>query len=216
MKELPRRLWHILGGLSVPAGGFWAPQDIFVPSLISITLAAIGLEIIRCRSPQVNQRFMFIFRALLRGNENSAPTASTYFLVAASTVFVLCDRSVAALALAFAALGDPVAGMVGERWGRVWLTSLGVSPRGSFSLPQAKQVSSQLKGKSLEGSAACLLICLLFGLGFTVLSDLSLWLVVIGAICATAVELFSLRTNDNLSIPLVTAGVMNLILYLPA
>lgn len=213
MRGLPRRLWHIFGGLSVPLSGLWAPQDIFLPSLISITLAAIAVEIARRRSLEVNRRFIFLFGALLRGNESSDLTASTYFLVAASTVFLLCHRSAAALALVFAAVGDPAAGMVGERWGKTWLTREG-SAHSPPGLRLTREVSPQVKGKSLEGSLAFLGACLVAGLALVAITDLVLWQAVAGAFCATAVEFLSLRVNDNLSIPLVTAGVVSLLQYL--
>lgn len=215
MKELPRRLWHILGGLSVPVSGLWAPRDIFFPSLISITLAAIGLEVARHHSPEVNRRFLYIFKELLRESENSSLTASTYFLIASSTVFALCDKSVAALALVFVALGDPVAGMVGERWGKIWLTWQG-SSRQLARLRLRPEHFSEVKGKSLEGSLGCLVACLVTGFGLAAITDLTAWEAAIGALCAAMVELLSFRVNDNLSIPLVAAGVMSLIQYLAA
>lgn len=215
MKELPRRLWHILGGLSVPVSGLWAPREIFLPSLISITLAAIGLEVVRHHSPEVNRRFLYIFRELLRESENSTLTASTYFLIASSTVFALCDKSVAALALVFVSVGDPVAGMVGERWGKIWLTWQG-SSRHPAGLRLRSGHFSEVKGKSLEGSLGCLVTCLIAGFIVAAITDLTFWLVVVGAFCATMVEFLSFRVNDNLSIPLMAAGVMSLIQYLAA
>jgi len=138
MKELPRRLWHIFAGLSLPVAGLLAPQGIFLPALIAITIAALVLDIVRLRSPRVNQRFMISFRALLREREVSTLTGSTYFLIAASIVFIFCDKAIAAIALAFVAVGDPVAGMVGEGWGK-----LRVSPEeGNFSeAPGLREIS---------------------------------------------------------------------------
>jgi glycerol-3-phosphate acyltransferase PlsY len=210
MKELPRRLWHIFGGLSLPAAGLWAPQDIFLPALVSITIAALILDIVRLRSPRVNRRFVASFRALLREREVSTLTGSTYFLIAASIVFIFCDKSIAAIALAFVAVGDPVAGMVGERWGKPR-----VSPEeGNF--PNFAKFPRNLRfrrmgGKSLEGSSACFVACLVVGVILAAVTHVALWVVVVGAICATVVESLPLLVNDNLSIPLVAAGVMSLV-----
>ena len=154
-------------------------ENIFLPALISITIAALIVEIVRLRSPRVNRRLITVFRALLREREISTLTGSTYLFLASSIVFVLCDKSIAAVALAFVVVGDPVAGMVGERWGRLKVSS-------------GKRSGHGLGDKSLEGSVP------------------TLWLVVLGAICATVVESLSLPVNDNLSIPLVAAGVMSL------
>ncbi|HEY4711271.1 MAG TPA: hypothetical protein VIH69_01105 [Dehalococcoidia bacterium] len=214
MKELPRRLWHILVGLALAIAGLWAPQDIFLPVLVAITIAVLILDIVRLWSPRINRRFMIIFRALLREREVSTLTGSTYFLIAASIVFIVCDKSIAAIALAFVALGDPIAGMVGERWGklRVNLEEGQISDFARF--PRNLRFHLRFrgkKGKSLEGSAACFAACLVVGIILAAITHVALWVVVVGAICATVVESLFLLVNDNLAIPLVAAGVMSLI-----
>jgi dolichol kinase len=170
--------------------------DIFLPALISITIAALIVEIVRLRSPRVNRRFVIVFRALLRETEVSTLTGSTYLFIASSIVFVLCDKSIAAVALAFVVVGDPVAGMVGQRWGRL---GAGSGKRSGYGVGD----------KSLEGSIACFAACLLVGVVLAAVTHVALWLVVLGAISATVMELLSLPVNDNLSAPLVAAGVMS-------
>jgi dolichol kinase len=210
MKELPRRLWHIFGGLSLPVAGLLAPQDIFLPALVSITIAVLILDIVRLRSPRVNRRFMISFRALLREREVSTLTGSTYFLIAASIVFIFCDKSLAAIALAFVAVGDPVAGMVGERWGKPRVSSEERNFSDFAKFPRNLRFRGK-KGKSLEGSSACFVACLVVGVILAAITHVALWVVVVGAICATVIECLSLLVNDNLSIPLVAAGVMSLV-----
>lgn len=190
---LPRRLWHIGGGLSIPIAGLFTPENIFLPTLISLTIAFLIFEVVRLKFPRVNRRFLACFHALLRESEASSLTGSAYFLIAASIVFILCDRPIAAIALTFVAVGDPVAGMVRERWD---------SP---LRNPRFR------RGKSLKGSGACLLACLVVGGILAAITQVALWLVVIGAACATAVEFLSLPVNDNLTIPLVAGGVMTMV-----
>jgi dolichol kinase len=100
--------------------------------------------------------------------------------------------------------------MVGERWGK-----LRVSPeKGNFSnfakFPRNLRFRG-MKGKSWEGSSACFVACLIVGVILAAITHVALWVVVVGAICATVVESLSLLVNDNLSIPLVAAGVMSLV-----
>ena len=190
MKELPRRLFHIFGGLSIPIASLLIPQHIFLPALISIPIVFLILELVRLRFSPVNRRFLTCFHALLRENEVSTLTASAYLLIAATIVFVFCDKAIAAMALTFVAVGDPIAGMVGERWGKL-----------------------KIRGKSLEGSVACLAACLMAGTILATIMHVALWVVVLGAICATLVEFLSLPLNDNLIIPLVSGGVMTLVKF---
>jgi len=188
MEELPRRLFHIFGGLSLPIAGLLVPQHIFLPTLVSITIIFLAIEFIRLKFPRVNRCFLSCFRVLLRGREASTLTASAYLLIAATIVFIFYDKSIAVMALTFLAIGDPIAGMVRDKWGKM-----------------------RVKGKSLLGSAACLLSCLIAAAILSAITHVALWLAVIGAICATIIEFLSLLLNDNLTIPLVSGGVMMLV-----
>ena len=190
-KELPRRLFHILGGLSLPVAALLSPQDIFLPTLTIVTLAFLLFEILRLSIPSLNRRFLARFRTLLRDKETSTLTSSSYLLAAAAIVFTLCHYVTAIMALAFLAVGDPTAGIVGQRWRK-----------------------PGLRGKSLIGSAACLASCMAAGAGIALLTHTPPWLALIGALCATITELLSLPPNDNFTIPLLSAGVMSIVLSL--
>ena len=185
MKELPRRLFHIFGGLLLPATGLLLPQDVFLPALISVTVAFLLFEVIRLRSVSVNRWFTHHFQPLLREKEASRPTGSAYLLIAAVITFLLFDKPIAVMALSFVVVGDPIAGMIGETWGK-----------------------RRIRGKSLEGSAACFLACLVIGAILASITGTPLALVIIGAACATLVEFSSLPINDNLTIPLISGGAM--------
>jgi len=197
MRELPRRLWHIFGGLSLLIAGLLVPENIFLPALVSITIVFLLFELIRLKFLWLNRRFLTCFRALLREREASTLTASAYFLIGASIVFILCDKSIAALALTFVAVGDPIAGMIGELW---------VGHTQSLRFPGLK-----VKRKSLRASAVCFVVCVAAGAILASVTHVDLWLMVVGAVCATIVEFLSLPLNDNLTSPLVSAGVMSLV-----
>ena len=65
----------------------------------------------------------------------------------------------------------------------------------------------------MKGSGACLAACLAAGAVLATITHVVLWLALIGAVCATLVEYLSLPPNDNLTIPLVTGGVMSLVKF---
>lgn len=195
MRELPRRLWHIFGGLSLPISGLLAPEEIFLPVLISITITFLIFELIRLKFPPLNRRFLTCFRTLLREGEAATLTASAYFLIAASIVFILCDKSLAAIALTFVAVGDPIAGMVRDLKG---------SP-----LFHPHYLARGVGG--LRGSCACFLACVVVGAILAAITHVAFWLTLVGAVCATLIEFFPLPLNDNLTIPLVSGGAMSLL-----
>jgi glycerol-3-phosphate acyltransferase PlsY len=101
-------------------------------------------------------------------------------------VFWLFEKEIAAMSLCFLAVGDPVAGIVGEKWG-----------------------SKKIWGKSFEGAMACFVSCLVLGicLGNTALS-VSFLAALAGSFCAALVEFLPLHLNDNFTIPIAVAGVM--------
>ena len=197
MRELPRRLWHIFVGLSLPIAGLLVPKDIFLPLLISVTIIFLIFELVRLKFSWLNRRFLTDFGALLREREASTLTGSSYFLIAASVVFILCQQSIAAMALAFVAVGDPVAGMVRDLKGS--------------QLSHTTYRAGEVKDKGLKGSGACFLACVVVGAILAVITPVALWLMLVGAVCATLIEFLSLPLNDNLTSPLVSAGVMSLV-----
>ena len=164
-----------------------APENIFLPALISVTIIYLILELVRLKVPQVNRRFVTCFHTLLREREASTLTSSAYLLMAATIVFVFCDKAIAAMGIAFLAVGDPIAGMVRGRFRRV-----------------------TIRGKSLAGSCVCLVVCLIIGAIVAATTHVALRLAVIGAICATVIEFLPLPPNDNLTIPLISCGIMTL------
>ena len=67
------------------------------------------------------------------------------------------------------------------------------------------------KRKSLEGSLACFLFCILVAL---LVPHLPLWVGAIGALVATLVEAAPLPINDNFSVPLVSGLVMHILIHI--
>jgi len=188
----------------------FSPRDPFVAGLVGLTLTVLLIDIIRLKFPRINERFMTAFRVLLRAKEVSTLTGSTYFLIAASIIFIFCDKAIAAIALAFAAVGDPIAGIVGERWGTMKMSS---EEQKTCRTPKfCRNLRFRwMRGKSWQGNLACFVACLIVGGVLATVTQVALWIVVMGAMCAATVEFVSLPINDNLTIPLVSAGVMNLV-----
>jgi dolichol kinase len=61
--------------------------------------------------------------------------------------------------------------------------------------------------KTLEGSLACFISCLIFGLWWLG----NPWLALLGALTATAAELGNIALDDNIKIPLASGIVMSLV-----
>jgi len=185
---LKRGLFHIFGGLSIVVAGFLLPRIALLISLGIATAIFLTFELIRFRASTVNEWFLSNFRALLREEESSRLTGTSYMLVASIVAFLVFDRDVAIIALSFLAVGDAVATIVGKLIGK-----------------------RRLLGKTLEGDLACLFSCIATGLVFHYVGfGVPLPNILVGAASATIVEAIGLPINDNLTMPLLAGLAITL------
>lgn len=128
-------------------------------------------------------------QGLKRPEESVKFTGSTYFMIGAFLTIFIFNAIIAICAILFLILGDIGAAMFGRAFGK-----------------------TKIYGKkSLQGSLACFVICLVIGL-------IGLWgvpacefIALSGALTATLVELFNPEfLNDNLTIPLASAFAMTM------
>lgn len=183
-----RRLFHVVAGASLAAFVFYGPQNLLLPSLVALAAVAVTLELARQRLTALNRLLVRWLAPLLKGDEDRRITGSTYMLAGALGALLLFDRTPAAVALLFLALGDPVAALVGRPapGPRLW----GKSPVGALAFMAA----------GMSGVGAWVL---LWGLPWH-------WGLVAGAAAAALVELLPLPVDDNLSIPLAAGAVLRL------
>ena len=155
-----------------------------------IAAVLVTLEFIRLViSKRINLWVTSLVSVLMREREISQPWTSTYVVIAGLLVVWLFEKEVAALSLCFLAVGDPAAGIIGERFGRC-----------------------RFWGKSLEGAAVCFISCLIIGLILvTTVFTISIPVVLAGSFCAAVVEFLPLRLNDNFTIPVAVSIVMTVI-----
>jgi dolichol kinase len=187
MSELNRQFVHIAGILFIILAQF-------IGKLIVIwyALAAAGLLIwslyIRRQSQflsRIEAKFRPIILKLERDHVNPF-IGAMWFFAGSGAAFLIFPHLIASAACTMLAIGDGLATIVGQKWGKHKL----------------------LKGKSLEGSLACW-----FG-SLTAAVFLPFLKVLIGATIATFVELLPALTkhknliDDNWLIPIVTGIVI--------
>ncbi len=127
----------------------------------------------------------FIHPAFLGGLHLSRITA---FLVACFLSILLFAPQISLAAILFLVFGDPFAKLFGLQWGR-----------------------TRLLGKTVEGSLACLAVCLVACLFIAEAVAINAWVLLLGAVVATLAELAPLGLNDNLVMPLASGLVMQLV-----
>ena len=183
-----RRLWHLIGGSFFPILALFVPKGILLIILGTVTAIFVVWGIVRLNAPRVNRWVVSHLGVILKEEERYRLTGTTYLLLSSLAVFLLFEKYVAIASLLFLSIGDLMATVIGGKYGR----------RIVFN-------------KSLEGSLACLATCLLIGMLMTRLSPtMVLPVAVVGAASATIVELLPIPIDDNLTIPLFSAGIMSL------
>lgn len=197
--ELLRKSTH-LAGLIFPILYVFLNRQYMIVIVGSLTAFAICVEIAKWVFPSFRAMFLQYLKLLLRTHEKQgAITGATYYLTGVFLCIVIFDKSVAIACILFIILGDTAAALVGKRWGRTKL----------------------IGKKSLEGSAACFVVCSLITLllinpivGNT--DAINPIVCIMGAFIATLTELLPLRIDDNLTVPLISGVIMQLMInYLP-
>jgi len=126
----------------------------------------------------------------IRRSEEHKLTGTTTYILGIGLSFYLYSPPTATAAICYLAVGDVAATAIGERYGK-----------------------TKIGGKSLEGTIAFVVAAFCAGLILSLAGvPLALWILAIGAIVAASAELLPLPLNDNLVIPLVSGGIMELAL----
>ena len=187
LAELFRKSIH-LSGLVLPVIYLFLDQRTMLIFIGILTGFALAVELLKWIFPRFGEFFFQVFAFLLRTHERKgAVTGATYYLISAFLCIFFFAKTLAIVCIFFMILGDLAAALVGKMWGKTKL----------------------LGKKSLEGSAACFVVCVLIAL-----VKLNPVIAIIGAFVATIVELIPFPIDDNLTVPLVSGAVMHFLMQI--
>jgi dolichol kinase len=184
--QVGRRLFHMAGGLAVAiAYGLFFTHAEAVYLLGTIACIAYLFDKVRIAYPEIAQRVQGLTNFFLRAEEKLAESSMIPYIIAILLTIISFPKPLALIAISTLALGDPIAAIVGIRWGkRRWVPN-----------------------KTLEGSLAfwvSALFCSLFvliriaGVPWPAALGLSFLL----ASAVTVFEMLPVKLDDNLTIPL--------------
>lgn len=162
---------------------------------VTFAIAAWTTEISRRVSPRINGMVMKVFNPVAHPHEVQRVNSATWYttalvLLAATQSTLLCVAGVVVLGI-----GDPIAALVGRRFGRTKLLH-GRSLEGTLAFAVSATVATFVAFMVFQAS---------LGVG------VALGLAAAAAISGALAELFSLRVDDNFSIPLSAAAGVALV-----
>ena len=190
MKHIGRKLYHLFGGLGLLSLYYLLGRQNALVCYGLLFLVVLAVDITRLRVPAFNQFIQTRLSSFIRKNEANKITGTAPYVLGIGLTLLFYRTDIATAAICFLAFGDVAATTVGERYGRTKIVG----------------------DKSLEGTLAFAVIAVASGLALTVAGvRLAPGLIVAGAMVAAGAELVPLRVNDNLVIPVVSGGAMELI-----
>jgi dolichol kinase len=188
--NVTRSLFHLASGavtlalLRLLPGRAW-----LVAASAAFVAAAWTMEAARRRSAAVNERLMRFFGPVAHPHERHRVNSSTWYVTALLALALLAPRRAAEIGVVVLAVADPVAGLVGRRFGRTRLRA----------------------ERSLEGTLAFVAAGVLAALAWIAASHALPWssavaLSVAAAAAGALAELASTRLDDNFTIPIAAAA----------
>ena len=190
MKHIGRKLYHLLGGLGLLSLYYLLGRRNALICYAVLFLAVLAIDVTRLKVHAFNLFIQSHFSSFIRKNEANKLTGTAPYVLGIGLTLLLYRTDIAAAAICFLAFGDVAATTVGERYGRTKIAG----------------------EKSLEGTLAFVAAAVLSGLLLNVAGiHLMHGLILAGALVAAAAELQPLRVNDNIVIPVVSGGAMELI-----
>lgn len=175
-RELARKAIHLSSAAVPIALALGVERRIALLVLGVLALIAVTVEVARASSPSIAARFDALFLRLLRSHESTRVTGATWLISAMFAAVLVFPRDSAIVATWAAAVGDSAAALIGMRFGRI---------------------RSARDGKSLEGSAACLLATLV---GALMLTRVGIGIALLAALAAMVAERFPWPHDDNIRI----------------
>jgi len=188
-KNYARSLFHVASGgfalallLLLPTRGW------LITTSASFAAAAWTLEILRRKSPGLNDRLMRLFGAIAHPQERHRVNSATWYMTALVLLSVFASMRAAAIGVVVLAVADPAAAFIGRRYGRTRLRA----------------------NRSLEGTlsffvAGTLAAVALLSVFYVVPWPARVALAMAGAMLGALAELFLSRLDDNFTIPLTAA-----------
>ncbi len=195
--HMARKIWHMAGVFFMFA--LWS----MLPPNLAYALLAVGfvffvpLDFVRQHSPAFNDFVCHAFKPIMRSGEESRLAGTTFLISGVAFVALIFPRDVVSLTLLFLAFADPIASLIGIKYGK-----------------------DKIFGhKSLQGFMAAYFVCFLCSLAFLLSRgyayDRTLVFCILAGLVGALAELVPIwKLDDNLTLPILSGtGLLGLFYF---
>lgn len=185
---LLRKTWRLCG-IIFPLAYYFGSKTIALIAVLLFLGTFLLIEFLRFTIPPLNKKLISVFGYLFKETEKKKLFTTTTFLISFLITVLLFRKDIAITAMLFSIFGDAASAIVGIHGKR------------------------RILDKSLEGSLAFFITCLVIGLALALTKiPLPPAIFILGAFSATTIELLPLHVDDNLTISLTAGAVMSAVL----
>ncbi|MEJ2354309.1 MAG: hypothetical protein P8Y62_00140 [candidate division WOR-3 bacterium] len=184
-----RKFYRIGAGIVFPVLYYFTPNKIIVEMLLLYLLGIMTtLEVMRYISPNLWRTIAEHSKGILKVRQGMI-TGTTALLIANIIVIAFFNKQVAIVSLVYMLFGDTASAIIGTKYGKV-----------------------KMGDKTLEGSLAFFITVMVIALLFSQWSGIRIHLIILifGAIAATITEALPIEINDNLTVALAAAIIMQI------
>ncbi len=196
MKKIERnRKWlHVFSGTIIPIAILTLPRFVIALGLGIATIVYVGgIEMLRLNFSKFQKIFNKFFGIFLREEEKERLTGASWILFSSLVCVFFFKKETAVLIINLSIWGDAVAAFAGQKIGRI-----------------------KIGKKTLEGSVACLSLCVLlmvFIYPIILQHTFTSLFIIIVSLSITVLEFVSefIPLDDNIIIPIITGIIITLL-----
>jgi len=183
-----RKLYRIFMGSIVPFL-YLITKSVFFPLIVCsffLTLL-LSLEYERWKNPGIWDYILKKYGRIFKTPPGKL-TGDTYFMIATFIILIFFIKDIAIPSIFFLVFCDAGSGIIGSKFGKIKIFS----------------------GKSLEGFLGGVIFNLFISLIIFKFIELPIYILLIGTFTSSIIEILPLKMDDNLTVGLLTAVVMEL------
>ena len=189
--HLARKAWHFGGVMLMVLVHHFATRDRSFQILAVATFLFVAADIVRQHAPALNKILVAAFGPLMREHERDGFAGTTYLLLGTFVILLVFPKTIVSLTLLFLAVADPLASLIGIRFGKDKL----------------------IGSKSLQGTMAAFIACTAISAAYFAatgaMTERILMVSLLAGLVGAVSELIPLgKLDDNFSFPLLASSLL--------